>query len=171
MSFDALMLAAMGFGSQEWELRHADDSPYLTRYVLAGVDALDTHDPDAPFSVFVHQIHAADGDRHPHNHPWRWAASLILSGGYTEARNGQGDGRDLKCKCHAHSRAYTVGDLSILRPDDYHRIVEVEPDTVTLFLCGRETHDWGFLVDGVHVPHAEYFKRDDAQHMTHARIR
>ena len=141
-----------------WHLLRTDGSLYLARYVLAGVDALETHDPEEPFSAFVHVLHGADGDRHPHNHPWRWAASVILNGGYAEERNGV-------------PMTYAEGDLNVLRPDDYHRITSVLPGTVTLFLCGRETHDWGFLVDGIHVPHAEYFKRDDVQRMQTVRVR
>jgi hypothetical protein len=38
-------------------------------------------------------------------------------------------------------------------------------------MCGRETHNWGFLVDGVHVPHKAYFERDDVQRMQTVRVR
>jgi hypothetical protein len=139
-----------------WGLLHPDGSPYLTRYVLWGDDALETH-AGAAHSAFVHHIHGPDSDRHMHDHPWSWAVSVILSGGYKERRP-YGDAPRL--------RTYSPGDLSVLRPGDYHSIVAVEPDTWTLFLCGREISDWGFLVDGAHVPHADYFTRSDAQHMT-----
>lgn len=141
-----------------WVLRHADGSPYLTRHVVHGVDALEHHDPEVLTSEFVHEIHTADGDRHMHDHPWSWAVAVVLSGGYTERR---GDGS---------TRTYRAGGLNILRPGEYHSIVAVLPNTVTHFLVGRETSDWGFLVDGVHVPHREYFKRPDVQRMTHERI-
>lgn len=154
--------AAQGSGAT-FQLRHADGSPYLTRHVLWGDDALETH-AGAPHSAFVHHIHTPDGDRHMHDHPWAWAAAIVLSGGYVERRYDD-DRPD-----YSYSRRYAVGDLNILRPGDYHSIVAVEPDTWTLFLCGRETQDWGFLVDGKHVPHAEYFKRPDCQHMTTVRL-
>lgn len=149
-----------------WTLFHPDGRPYLTRTVVWGCDCLETHDPEAPFSIFLHEIHSADGDRHMHDHPWRWACAMPLSGGYTERRPASREGGPGEIETR-----YGVGDCNILRPGDYHSIVDVQPGTVTLFLAGRECSDWGFLADGIHVPHAEYFKRLDVQHMTHERIR
>jgi hypothetical protein len=140
-----------------WQLSHPDGSPYLTRHVLWGCDCLENHNQSVPSSGFIHEIHTPDSDRHLHDHPWEWAIAVVLAGGYREHRG-----------TVAHK--YNVGDLNILRPGDYHSIVAVEPNTVTLFVCGRENYDWGFLVEGRHVPHREYFLRDDAQHMTHERI-
>jgi hypothetical protein len=153
-----------------WTLRHPDGSPYLTRTVLWGADCLETHDASIPSHAFVHEIHSADGDRHMHDHPWKWAASVILSGGYTERRIGHwtSDGKTINW-FPVVERTHRVGDLSLLNPKEYHSIVAVEPNTVTLFLCGREISDWGFLVDGEHVPHSAYFKRSDVQPMTTTR--
>jgi len=147
----------------KWVLQREDGNLYLERTVLWGSDCLDNNDTVAPSHAFIHRIHSADGDRHRHNHPWAWSVAVILSGGYGEERQ-YGDNPQ-----HSTFREYSVGDVNILKPDDYHSIVTVEPDTVTLFLAGRKTQDWGFYVDGVHVPHNEYFKRSDAQHMTHFR--
>lgn len=143
-----------------WELQHPDGSPYLTRSVLAGDDALETH-TGAPYSVFHHRIHTPDADRHCHDHPWIWSVALVLTGGYTERRDIGGS---------YNFRSYGVGDLNVLRPGDYHSIIDVLPDTTTLFVCGREARRWGFLVDGRHVDHSDYFLRDDVQCMTHKRI-
>ena len=147
-----------------WRLSRADGSPYLDRSVLWGADCLDAHDCEAPTHAFVHRIYGPDADRHMHDHPWAWAVAIPLEGGYREHRPTHGGAAFT-------SHVYRVGDLNILRPGDYHSIVDVLPDTTTLFLCGREVSDWGFLVDGVHVPHGDYFKRDDVQRMTHARLR
>lgn len=156
-------LRMLAYAAREaWRLEHADGSAYLDRHVLWGVNALEDHDPAVPSSGFVHQIYTPDGDRHMHNHPWAWLAAVVLAGGYTEERDSGGRRVTL---------THAAGDLNMFRTDDYHRIVEVEPGTVTLFLCGRETQDWGFLVDGVHVPHTEYFAtRPDAQHMRTVRL-
>lgn len=143
----------LGLVLESWQLQYPDGAPYLTRRVLWGANALEDHDPIAPSSAFVHEIHAPDGDRHLHNHPWAWCASVVLSGGYAEERDSSGERAALW---------HRAGDLVTFRTDDYHRIVAVEPGTVTLFLCGREVASWGFLVDGVHVPHREYFERADA---------
>lgn len=161
------MLSAMAFDqfAPHWELNHQDGSRYLERTVLAGLDCLDNHSADVPLHIFVHRIHTPDSDRHMHNHPWRKSVAVVLSGGYTEARTSRSRGPE-----HPLVRTYGVGDFNILEPDDYHSIKSVLPDTVTLFIGGAETQDWGFLVDSIHVPHAEYFKRSDAQHMSHRRI-
>lgn len=160
-------------GVPVWRLTREDGSPYLDRTVLWGADSLENHDPEAPSSAFIHRIYSSDGDRHMHNHPWQWAAAVVLSGGYTEIRRASyvNVTDDAVAVGGAIKRVYMAGDLNILRPGDYHSIVSVEPDTSTLFLCGREVSDWGFLVDGVHVPHAEYFMRPDCQHMKTERIR
>jgi hypothetical protein len=152
--------------SPSWRLAHPDGAPYLTRTVLAGTDCLETHDPEQPFHAFVHQIHTADGDRHLHDHPWAWAVAVVLSGGYTEQRV-EGAAPEFLPR----SNVYRPGDFNLIRPWQYHSVVEVLPDTCTLFVCGPEISDWGFLVDGEHVPHAEYFKRADVQAMSTTRIR
>ena len=152
----------LGLVLESWQLQFPDGSPYLTRRVLWGANALEDHDSTAPSSAFVHEIHTPDADRHLHNHPWAWCASVVLSGGYTEERRGWSCGADTYDSDFGIATRHSAGDLVTFRTDDYHRIVAVEPGTVTLFLCGRETQDWGFLVDGVHVPHREYFARADA---------
>lgn len=152
----AVLIAA---ASRKFVIRHPDGSPYITRWVLAGSPALEDHDPAAPYSIYVHQLHTPDPDRHMHNHPWSWATGLILAGGYTEWRLDVWQRRSL--------RTFAPGDLNRLDTQDYHAIVGVQPNTYTLFSVGREIQDWGFLVDGVHVPHREYFQLSDAVHMYH----
>jgi len=166
-------LRLLRFAAREtWQLRRLEGmiaTPYLTRSVLWGMNALEDHDPSAPSSAFVHEIHTPDGDRDPHNHPWSWSAAVVLSGGYTERRYSTwwqrtdgGDGIEM---------SHVTGSLNTFKPHDYHRITHVEPDTVTLFLCGRESHDWGFLVDGVHVPHKQYFASRDGAGMNMETVR
>lgn len=151
-----IALDALASTCPQWVLQHPDGSRYLTRTVLAGDDCLNNHN-GAPVHMFLHDIHTADGDRHLHNHPWRWSVAVILSGGYTERRRLWGI--ELR-------NTYAVGDVNILRPGDYHSIISVLPDTRTLFIAGAEVNDWGFWVDGIHVPHDEYMRRSDAQAMT-----
>lgn len=135
------------------QIRGKDGELYLTRYVLWGKAALGEGGEEPAHSGFLHLIHRPDADRDLHDHPWQWGASLILSGGYTEVRRGTWPSGDLTCK---HEKSYKHGDLNVLRRGDYHRIASVEPNTWTLFLCGRVVGDWGFLSDGKHVPHVEY---------------
>ena len=40
--------------------------------------------------------------------------------------------------------------------DAIHRIVEVDPGTITLFETRRKVRDWGFWVAGGFVPWREY---------------
>lgn len=152
---DALKAAAKSV----WRLRHESGEPYLIRYVLAGVDCLEHHDPGCKYHVFLHEIHTADSDRENHSHPWAKSYSLILQGGYIEQRFG------------LHTRHYGVGDVNQLALDDYHSIKSVQDGTTTLFIGGPAVADWGFLCDGIHVPHREYFKREGVHHMTHERLR
>lgn len=148
----ATLIAA---ASRRFTIRHPDGEPYITRWVLLGSPALEDHDRSAPLSLYVHQIHTADGDRHLHNHPWAWSAGIVLAGAYTDRRALGG------------RRVHRAGDLNLFGPSDYHSVIDVEPNTFTLFAAGREIQDWGFLVDGAHVDHREYFKRPDARQMFH----
>lgn len=114
-----------------------DQSPYLTRTLLPRV---------AGYRPLLHHIHRADQDPHMHNHPWDVAFFTILRGGYVEERA-------------SGPRSYVVGDVNRLSRDDFHRIDRIEPNTWTVGLVGERVQDWGFLVDGELVPHAEYFAR------------
>ena len=65
--------------------------PYLTRYYLFGRVASSKTPASAERlrwlpTVRVHHFHRADSGRAPHNHPWWWALSVVLSGSYVEAR-------------------------------------------------------------------------------------
>lgn len=51
---------------------------------------------------------------------------------------------------------YRPGQWNILYSRAYHRIVSVKPGTWTLFLAGKRSRDWGFLVNGVHIPWRAY---------------
>lgn len=116
-----------------------DRSPYLTRTLfprLAG------HRP------MLHRIWREDQDRHMHNHPWRTAKFLILSGGYVEER--LVDGVPV-------ARTLAPGDVNTLNAETFHRVRTVWPNTWTLGIVGDRVQDWGFLVDGTLVPHAAYF--------------
>lgn len=148
----ALRMALAGFSSALAELpnnRHAftytiigfDRLPYLTRTLLPRV---------AGHRLMLHRIHGADADRHLHDHPWRTARFLILSGGYVEERLVDGRVTD---------RILGPGDVNRLDASTFHRVRTVFENTWTLGLIGERCQDWGFLVDGEVVPHLEYFAR------------
>lgn len=116
-----------------------DGSPYLTRTLFPRVGEL---------RPMLHRIHRPDADRHLHNHPWKTARFRILTGGYVEERLVDGVVQRLTLR---------PGDVNELDANTFHRIDSIEPNTWTFGLVGERVQDWGFLVDGVVVPHAEYF--------------
>lgn len=124
-----------------YTIRGFDNSPYITRTLLPRL---------LHHRVMVHKIWRADADQWLHNHPWRTARFLVVSGGYKERRlvDGAVVHRDLK-----------PGDINELDAATYHRVDHVEPNTWTIGLIGERVQDWGFLVDDRHVPHAEFFAK------------
>lgn len=114
-----------------------DGDPYLERYFVAGFN------PTAPgggtpavASVFLHHFLSSDRNGATHSHPWEWACSLMLVGGYREER------------CDAAGRL-TVrdvrpGDVNILDADVHHRIDLLDGDAWSLFLVGRVVQPWTF---------------------------
>lgn len=120
-------------------IRNEQGDPYLTRYRIFGWMPGDQE--QFPFSVYLHHIHRPDDDEALHSHPWDWAVSLVLAGGYLEELPG------------GETVERTSGSVRTLRHDDYHRITEVLDDTWTMFLVGRKIRSWGFWVPGRgHVP-------------------
>ncbi|MGN6103521.1 MAG: hypothetical protein ACTHU0_00210 [Kofleriaceae bacterium] len=47
-----------------------------------------------------------------------------------------------------------------LTDTDYHRVRELRGDVWTLFITGPRVQDWGFLVDGDHVPWTKYLGKE-----------
>jgi hypothetical protein len=89
-----------------------------------------------PWSVYLHHFLRPDRDRELHNHPWRWALSLVLVGGYEEDRFGD-DGV-----------VYTrrVRFASLIRHGDFHRIRRLRLHHAwSLFIAGPKVSSWGFL--------------------------
>lgn len=122
-----------------------EQDKYITRTILPRVDDC---------RMLVHTIHREDCDRHPHDHPWDQAVFLVVDGGYTDERwlrqeNGEWG---------VVRRVLRPGDTNILLFSDYHRALDVLPNTLTLGVVGRRVQEWGFMVDGVKVPHAGYHK-------------
>ena len=112
---------------------HPQDRPYLERYYAAGGNPR-TRQPGP--ALFLHHFVGSDPAESVHSHPWRWSASLILSGGYREERCTETGAREV--------RDYRPGDVNVLRPDDRHRIDLLGPDCWTLFLVGDYAQPWGF---------------------------
>ena len=107
-----------------------------------------------PFTLVLHRFHRSDDDLELHNHPWRWAVSLVLAGGYREERR---DGNEVI------RRWVLPGDLNVIRHDTFHRVDLLEDDAWTLFLTGPKTSSWGLLESGHgEVPGLEGVPRGEA---------
>ncbi len=111
---------------------------YLERFLVLG----DMMARLAPFTVYLHHFERPDEDRALHNHPWPWAVSLILTGGYLEERQG------FASYALSRRRWLRAGSLNVLRGDTFHRVAELDGETWTLFVVGRKHQAWGFDVPG-----------------------
>lgn len=113
-----------------------DGVPYMTRWCLSG--RLNGAGDGSEQSEYIHCIHREDYDRDLHNHPWRWALSHILVGGYVEDT------------LHER-REHTAGDWNLITSSTFHRINELtRSPTWTYFVAGPRVGAWGFLRDGIY---------------------
>lgn len=78
-------------------------------------------------AVMLHWILSPDPHPAPHDHPVSFL-SITLRGGYMEWT----------------PSGYVQKRVRFRRATDVHRIVEVEPGTLTLVFCGRAERSWGF---------------------------
>lgn len=88
-----------------------------------------------PFDLYLHRFHRSDDDAALHNHPWEWAVSFVLSGGYTEERR-EGD--------KVIRRIVRPFSFNFIRGEDFHRVDLVDHDAWSLFLVGRKVDTWYF---------------------------
>jgi hypothetical protein len=144
-------------------------SPYLSRHYILGKphmpDGSDPFNedgspkvgvvwPEAPLGLYLHRFHRGDDDQELHCHPWRWACSLILSGGYREERRVRGTDR-------VETRIVRPGSLNFIRSDDFHRVDLLEGEAWSLFLVGPKFTGWGFWNrdTGTFTPWREFIAR------------
>lgn len=94
------------------------------------------------FGVYLHFIYREDLDPVPHDHPW-WFCSLVLRGGYVERLV-----PDARLWEQAVDKRRWRRSLHAFRLRSAHRIVKVDPGTVTLVLVGPKVRTWGFYGEG-----------------------
>ena len=114
-------------------IRGPKQEPYLERYHLLHL----------PFGIhiYLHRFVASDPGRALHNHPWRSALSLVLSGQYDETRlgNKKNNNNLIKKKIQAGNLNYISGKI-------YHRInLQPGQQAWTLFIHTSSHRSWGFL--------------------------
>lgn len=130
-----------------WIITVAEDDPYLARHYVFKKDWIPERLRNGLLrsipSVFVHEFQRGDSDREYHSHPWKFAFSIILAGGYVEERVATHSDGTL----HVVSKTYRPGMFNIIRADDFHRVELLDGKTTwTLFIAGERTGDlWGFL--------------------------
>jgi len=144
------------------------------RYYLIGGDRTTGHAStkkrwyDRLFSeCFLQHFRRSDDTHQLHNHPWHWAASLILRRGYLEERRREvgkkwglhGD------RIHHYFREVYIRSVrytNFLWHDTFHRVELDRGEAWTLFLAGPKVQDWGFWnrSTGKYTPH-ELLEDDD----------
>ena len=135
------------------------DSKYLTRILLSRLLGLKDL---LGIGVYIHNFHREDIDQHLHNHPWGWAFSVVLSGSYTEERMvGLGE-PEMVGILESRQVRQVITDVRRVRffnrltKNDYHKVLQLHGDVWTLFITGPRIQDWGFLVNGRHIPWKQY---------------
>lgn len=118
-----------------------DRQPYLERYHLLRL----------PFGhqVYLHRFVASDPGRGLHNHPWKYAASLLLSGTYQETRM-----LGARTDNALHTRWLRPGRLNLISGDVFHR-VNIAPGSEcwSLFIHAPKARSWGFIQQREYCDH------------------
>jgi len=153
---------------------------YMTRYALWGHL---TGDGQAGFrarlpNLYLHQMHAPDLDPALHDHPWPWALSWVMLGGYCEERFKGRQENDLARywgpvsseQGYENSKAQRwlqAPAVNVLRGSTFHRLAALADEpTFTLFLAGSRAgkKPWGYIVYGRgYVSHQERHAEFDGQ--------
>lgn len=146
--------------------------PYLSRYYLTGTPRMP--DGSEPFAggeprkgiiwpespaLYLHHFHRGDDDKALHNHPWRWAVSLVLVGGYSEERRVT----EPRTTYRVERRLVRPGALNFISHNTFHRVDLLDPaeGSWTLFLTGPRVSSWGFWDRVTHefIPWREFISR------------
>lgn len=94
------------------------------------------------FTAYLHRFVSPDGDEEVHDHPWHFALSLILCGGYREERMTRLCIDKGWVSVFKHLKPWR---LNVIRGVDFHRIRETKPETWSLFIHRPTVKPWGFL--------------------------
>jgi hypothetical protein len=110
------------------------------------------------FGIYLHYFYRGDEDKELHNHPWKSATSLILSGGYMEER-----------RCNetniVHTKLIRPMTLNHIGANDFHRItlLDSKKHVWTLFFTFSRSQDWGFWdpYSNSYTPHKQFINQID----------
>lgn len=110
------------------------DRPYLERYFVCALFGI---------RVYLHRFVGSDPDRGLHDHPWRWAMSLVLLGWYWEATRHYSGFRRVRWF------NFLTGDTFhrvVLTPDAHLEDMRTPREVWTIFIVpARDVKPWGFL--------------------------
>jgi len=107
------------------------NEPYLERYYLGTVRGV---------TFYLHRFVNKDADKETHDHPWSWAASVVLCGSYVE--------EIVTALCPDRGpvvKERIVSFFNWISATRFHRISTAKPETWTLFFHGKRVAHWGFL--------------------------
>lgn len=111
------------------------DEPYLERYYLGTLFGK---------RFFIHRFMDKDPDRGLHDHPWRWAFSIMLAGSYNEIF-----ARELTDELKiVDTRTKKAPAFNFIDGGKLHRVTmddKYKGKTWTLFVHGPRDREWGFL--------------------------
>lgn len=120
-------------------IRGNAEVPYMERYFL--LDCFGTR-------VYLHRFLGGDAEEAVHDHPWKKAKALVLTGRYEELRTvidpaqANGDAGGVREERFVRK----AGGFNTILGATLHRIVRTEPETWTLFWHTRDKiKPWGFL--------------------------
>jgi len=108
---------------------------YLERYFLFALGPRQ----NPRVTAYIHRFVASDPERGFHDHPWKWAMSLILSGEYLELTPRGGDFTKFPVGSHK-----TPGCITTFGPNHQHRVELAGVECWTLVIHGRWIRPWGF---------------------------
>lgn len=104
--------------------------PYLERYHLLSLGK-------NFMRGYIHRFVASDPDRGVHDHPWNYAVSFVLTGGYYEERLIDGE---------VVTRRVKPFSLNFIKGSDFHRVVMPEGQTCwSIFFHTNWVKGWGFM--------------------------
>lgn len=88
--------------------------------------------------VHVHHFYRSDDDGELHNHPWKWALSIVLAGGYSEERRTKDD--------HVERRLVKPFSINFITENTFHRVdlLDEKNGAWSIFIAGPRTQSWGF---------------------------
>jgi hypothetical protein len=132
--------------------RGGQPDAYMTRHVLFGHmtgDSPSLLERWLP-AVYLNNIHRPDHDESFHNHPWPWAITIGLLGGYREERMSWREASMHVVDMGARLAPFVY----LLRRKHWHRINQTyatnRTGVWTLFVAAPRvfSQPWGYLVDG-----------------------